>query len=55
MTALEYPFWVWLFFFAVVLIALFIDIGVVNRRSHAPTRKETMVWSGSLGFARTFI
>src|SRR4051794_11624814 len=45
MTALEYPFWVWLFFFAVVLIALFIDIGVVNRRSHAPTRKETMVWS----------
>jgi tellurite resistance protein TerC len=45
MTALEYPFWVWLFFFAVVLVALFIDIGVVNRRSHAPTRKETMVWS----------
>ena len=45
MTTVEYPFWVWLFFFAVVLIALFIDIGVVNRRSHAPTRKETMVWS----------
>ena len=45
MTSLEYPFWVWLFFFAVVLIALFIDIGIVNRRSHAPTRKETMVWS----------
>ena len=45
MTTVEYPFWVWLFFFAVVLIALFIDIGVVNRRSHAPTHKETMVWS----------
>ena len=45
MTTIEYPFWVWVFFFAVVLIALFIDIGIVNRKSHAPTRKETIVWS----------
>lgn len=41
----EYPFWVWIFFFSIVLVALFVDIGIVNRRSHAPTRKETFVWS----------
>lgn len=45
MTATEYPYWVWLFFFAVVLIALFVDIGIVNRKSHAPSRKETLAWS----------
>ena len=55
MTAVEYPFWIWVFFFAVVLIALFVDIGIVNRRSHAPSRKETFVWSAvwvslALGF-----
>ena len=45
MTTIEYPFWVWVFFFTVVLIALFVDIGIVNRRSHAPSRKETFAWS----------
>ncbi len=45
MTPVEYPLWVWIFFFAVVLIALFVDIGIVNRHSHAPTRKETIGWS----------
>jgi tellurite resistance protein TerC len=45
MNPVEYPYWVWIFFFSVVLIALFIDIGIVNRNSHAPTRKETMIWS----------
>jgi len=45
MTPVEYPFWVWIFFFAVVLTALFVDVGIVNRRSHAPTRKETIGWS----------
>lgn len=42
---LEYPLWVWLTFFGVVLAALFVDVGIVNRRSHAPSRKETIVWS----------
>lgn len=32
-------------FFGVVLAALFVDIGIVNRKSHAPTRKETVTWS----------
>lgn len=45
MIAIEYPYWVWITFFAVVLTALFVDIGIVNRRSHAPSRKETLVWS----------
>lgn len=45
MTPVEYPLWVWIFFFSVVLIALFVDIGIVNRHSHAPTRKETIGWS----------
>jgi tellurite resistance protein TerC len=45
MTPIEYPLWVWIFFFAVVLTALFVDIGIVNRRSHAPSRKETITWS----------
>jgi tellurite resistance protein TerC len=45
MTAIEYPYWVWITFFAVVLTALFVDVGIVNRRSHAPSRKETLIWS----------
>src|SRR6185436_15736266 len=45
MAPVEYPFWVWITFFAVVLTALFVDIGIINRRSHAPSRKETLIWS----------
>jgi len=42
---MEYPFWVWIFFFSVVLIALFVDVGIVNRTAHIPTRRETFAWS----------
>ncbi|HLA96559.1 MAG TPA: TerC family protein [Pyrinomonadaceae bacterium] len=45
MTPIEHPLWVWILFFSVVLIALFVDIGIVNRKAHAPTRKETVTWS----------
>lgn len=45
MIPIEFPFWVWITFFAVVLAALFVDIGIVNRTSHEPTRRETVVWS----------
>jgi len=45
MTVIEFPYWVWTTFFAVVLSALFVDIGIVNRKSHAPSRRETIVWS----------
>jgi tellurite resistance protein TerC len=40
-----YSMWVWIFFFAVVIIALGVDLGIANRRSHAPTRKEVIAWS----------
>jgi len=43
--SVEYPLWVWIFFFIVVFIALFVDIGIVNRKAHTPTRRETLVWS----------
>lgn len=45
MNPVEYPYWAWVIFFAIVAIALFVDVGIVNRKSHAPTRKETLVWS----------
>ena len=45
MNAVEYPYWVWIFFFVVVFIALFVDIGIVNRKAHIPTRRETVTWS----------
>lgn len=45
MTPIDHPLWVWLLFFAVVLTALFVDIGIVNRKSHVPSRKETLGWA----------
>ncbi|CAN5490667.1 TerC family protein [soil metagenome] len=45
MNAIEYPFWVWMTFFGVVFAALFVDIGILNRRAHAPSRRESIVWS----------
>ncbi len=45
MTPIEHPYWVWITFFSVVLVALFVDIGIVNRKAHAPTRKETFTWA----------
>lgn len=45
MIGIEYPYWVWIFFFVTVLAALFVDIGIVNRRSHAPSHRETIIWS----------
>jgi tellurite resistance protein TerC len=45
MNTIEYPFWAWVTFFAVVLIALAVDLGIANRRSHIPTRRETFIWS----------
>ena len=45
MHPIEYPPWVWVVFFAVVFIALFVDLGIANRRSHTPSHRETIVWS----------
>jgi len=52
---MEYPLWVWIFFFSVVLIALFVDVGIVNRHAHTPTRRETVTWSAVwIGLALAF-
>jgi tellurite resistance protein TerC len=45
MTSIDYQTWHWVLFFSIVLTALFVDIGIVNRKSHAPTRKETVIWA----------
>jgi tellurite resistance protein TerC len=45
MTSIDYPLWAWITFFAIVLTALAVDLGIANRRSHAPTRRETFAWS----------
>lgn len=45
MTSVEHPYWVWILFFSVVIVALFVDIGIVNRKPHVPSRKETFGWS----------
>ncbi len=42
---MEYPLWAWLTFFGIVLAALAVDLGIANRNSHAPTRRETLTWS----------
>lgn len=42
---MEYPLWAWLTFFGIVLAALAVDLGIANRHSHAPTRRETLAWS----------
>ena len=45
MSPVDHPYWVWALFFSVVLVALFVDIGIVNRKAHVPSRKETVGWS----------
>lgn len=45
MNTIEYPLWAWIVFFAIVMTALFVDLFIANRKSHAPSRKETFIWS----------
>jgi tellurite resistance protein TerC len=45
MNPIDYPIWAWAIFFVIVLSALFIDIGIVNRTAHVPKRTEVIVWS----------
>jgi len=44
----SHPTAVWLGFTALVLALLVLDLGVLNRRSHALTLKEALSWSGGL-------
>jgi TerC family integral membrane protein len=44
----DHPPAVWLGFTGLVLALLILDLGVLNRRSHALTMKEALSWSGGL-------
>jgi tellurite resistance protein TerC len=55
MNTVEYPLWAWITFFAIVITALAVDLGIANRRTHAPSKRETFIWSAvwislALGF-----
>lgn len=45
MSSIEYPLWAWITFFVIVLTALAVDLGIANRRTHAPSKRETFIWS----------
>ncbi len=49
------PWWAWVGFHAFVFLMLALDLGVFNRRIHAPTVREAAIWSGVwIGLALTF-
>ena len=39
------PMWAWIGFMALVLFMLAIDLGIFNRKIHAPSFKEAAIWS----------
>jgi len=40
------PWWAWVGFHAFVFLMLALDLGVFNRRVHAPSVREAAIWSG---------
>jgi tellurite resistance protein TerC len=45
MNEINYPLWAWIAFGAFILVMLSLDLGLFNRKSHAPSYKETLGWS----------
>lgn len=45
MNDIQFPLYAWVIFFAVVLTALALDLGIANRKAHAPSKLETTIWS----------
>ena len=46
--------WYWIAFLALIVTLLALDLGVLNRRAHAPSTREALGWSGmwiSIGLA----
>ena len=41
----EHSVWLWLGFGAIILLMMSLDLGLLNRKSHAPTFRESTVWS----------
>jgi tellurite resistance protein TerC len=37
--------WLWAVFGAIILVMLCLDLGVLNRKAHTPTYKESLIWS----------
>jgi tellurite resistance protein TerC len=49
------PWWAWAGFHALVFLMLALDLGVFNRKVHAPAFKETLLWSAVwIGLALAF-
>ena len=45
MSEITFPWWAWTGFAVFILAMLAIDLGLFNRKAHAPTYKETVGWS----------
>lgn len=45
MNEISYPLWAWIGFGAFILLMLSLDLGLFNRKAHAPSYKETLGWS----------
>jgi tellurite resistance protein TerC len=45
MNEIAYPWWAWVGFATIIFAALAVDLGLFNRKSHAPSYKETIGWS----------
>ncbi|HVF55628.1 MAG TPA: TerC family protein [Pyrinomonadaceae bacterium] len=42
---MEYSIWAWVGFAVFILFMLALDLGVLNRKSHAPSYREATIWS----------
>ena len=42
---LEYSIWAWVGFAIFILLMLSLDLGILNRKAHAVTYREAMIWS----------
>jgi tellurite resistance protein TerC len=45
MTEMDHSVWAWVGFNVFILVMLFIDLGLFNRKAHAITYKEATIWS----------
>src|ERR687889_1249976 len=45
MNMAEHSFWLWIGFGALIAVMLSLDLGLFNRKSHAVTYRESVIWS----------
>ncbi|MBI4055212.1 MAG: TerC family protein [Elusimicrobia bacterium] len=41
---MQEPLWMWLAFFSLVSLVLYVDLEILNRKSHAPSLREASAW-----------